>query len=132
VANSDLARRLAPLASKSTLLLTHRGRKSGKSYDVVIWFMVEGDTIYLETLNDRRQWVRNVKATPEVTLTIDGNKFTGRVQPITDSAERARVDNLTTRKYLAARILYFVTRPLVNFLPDRRAAFRVLLDSPAD
>ena len=40
--NKELAHRLTPVASASTLQLTHYGRKSGKPYEVTIWFMVEG------------------------------------------------------------------------------------------
>jgi len=30
------------------------------SYQVTIWFMVEGETVYLATANRKRQWRRNV------------------------------------------------------------------------
>src|SRR5271154_4853308 len=65
-----LANKLERLAGKSTLRLTHRGRHSGRPYEVTIWFMVEGETIYLPTANLRRQWPRNVKANPQVSLKI--------------------------------------------------------------
>ncbi len=34
--------RLKQLAGKQTLILTHYGRKSGKPYEVKIWFVVDG------------------------------------------------------------------------------------------
>src|SRR5215510_9794271 len=52
--------RLARLAGCSTLRLQHQGRTSGKPYEVKIWFVVDGDTILLTTMNRGRQWVRNV------------------------------------------------------------------------
>ena len=48
---TTLAARLAPVANTSTLRLTHYGRRSGMSYQVTIWFMVEGETVYLATAN---------------------------------------------------------------------------------
>ena len=61
-----LVDRLAAIASRSTCRLTHRGRKTGRPYQVTIWFVVDGDTVYLATANATRQWVRNVRATPAV------------------------------------------------------------------
>jgi hypothetical protein len=48
---TTLADRLAGAANVSTLRLTHYGRRSGKPYEVTIWFMVEGETVYLATAN---------------------------------------------------------------------------------
>ena len=53
-----LSERLKPLAGRQTLKLTHYGRKSGKAYEVTIWFVAAGDTVYLATMNVNRQWVR--------------------------------------------------------------------------
>ena len=50
-----LADRLSRLASRSTLRLTHYGRRSGKPYEVTIWFLVEDDAVYLATANRQRQ-----------------------------------------------------------------------------
>jgi len=58
---SDVITRLRRVAAKHTLLLTHYGRKSGKPYDVTIWFVVDGEKVYIGTANVSRQWVRNVQ-----------------------------------------------------------------------
>jgi hypothetical protein len=50
-----VADRLAAVADRSTLRLTHHGRRSGTPYAVTIWFMVERDTVYLVTANRARQ-----------------------------------------------------------------------------
>jgi len=44
--------RLKRLSGKSTLILTHYGRKSGKPYDVKIWFVVDGDKVSDEDIQD--------------------------------------------------------------------------------
>ena len=46
-----LADCLAQVATISTLHLTHSGRRSGMPYEVTIWFMVEGEAVYLATAN---------------------------------------------------------------------------------
>ena len=43
------AQSLAKIAPLGTLTLTHYGRKSGQPYDVIIWFVVEGQKMYLGT-----------------------------------------------------------------------------------
>jgi len=53
---ATVADRLAQVANASTLRLTHYGRRSGKPYEVTIWFMVEGETVYFATANRKRQW----------------------------------------------------------------------------
>lgn len=58
---APLKERLATAADHSTLRLTHYGRKSGKAYVVTIWFVVDGGTVYLATMNRQRQWVRNIR-----------------------------------------------------------------------
>ena len=63
--------RLKAVAGRQTLTLTHYGRKSGKPYEVTIWFVLEGDKVYLGTANANRQWVRNVQKTPKIRLSID-------------------------------------------------------------
>ncbi len=91
--------RLSKVASRQTLVLTHVGRKSGKSYDVTIWFAVAGDKIVLPTANVARNWVKNLRKTPTALINIGGEKFHGRARFIDDSGERTRLMSLVRRKY---------------------------------
>src|SRR3990170_604344 len=72
--------RLARVGRKSTCRLTHYGRKSGRPYEVTIWFLVDGDTVYLTTMNMQRQWTRNVQANSRVLLRVGGETFAGDVE----------------------------------------------------
>ena len=100
---STVAERLARVVRKSTCRLTHHGRKSGRPYEVTVWFLVEGDTVYLTTMNLRRQWTRNVQANPQVLLRAGGETFTGDIQVVSDEAEMTRVVELLRNKYWLAR-----------------------------
>ncbi len=111
------------------MVLTHTGRKSGKPYDVIIWFVVEGDAIYLTTLNSDRQWVRNIGKNPEVRMKIGNEQFSGRVRPVNDSVQYQHIRDLLAQKYLPARIFDFLSPLISRFIPDRRAGFRVNLNS---
>ena len=75
------------VAGRQTTTLTHYGRKSGKPYEVTIWFVLEGDKVYLGTANVNRQWVRNVQKTPNVRLSIGGETFDGTAHFFAERAE---------------------------------------------
>lgn len=126
----DLAARLARVANNHTLQLVHKGRKSGKSYEVTIWFLVEGATLYLVTASLQRQWPRNLGVNPGVTLKIADQTFTGKAEQITDESGRAHVTDLVGRKYWYALPYIRVFRMLANagLVKDRSGSFRVRLD----
>jgi deazaflavin-dependent oxidoreductase (nitroreductase family) len=69
--------RLKRVAGKQTTTLTHYGRKTGKPHEVTIWLVLDGDKLFIGTANVNRQWVRNVKKTPEVKLPMGGENFNG-------------------------------------------------------
>lgn len=126
----DIAAQLKKVAGNQTLQLVHQGRKSGKSYEVTIWFMVEGETVYLATANLSRQWARNVLVRPAVTLRIGDQSFTGKAEPISDEPGRAHVMELVGQKYWYARPYMWVFQMLAGagLATDRRGAFRVRID----
>ena len=86
------AQRLAKIAPLHTLTLTHYGRKSGKPYDVVIWFVVEGERMFLGTANKNRNWVRNIMVKPNVVIKAGGENFTATVSEITDACAARSCD----------------------------------------
>ena len=94
-----LAERLARVRDRSTLRLTHYGRRSGKPYQVTIWFMVDGATVYLGTMNRDRQWTRNVVARPDVELAVDGERFRGRVTLLESVEAKRHAYELMVAKY---------------------------------
>jgi deazaflavin-dependent oxidoreductase (nitroreductase family) len=87
----DREKRLRIVAGKQTLVLTHYGRSTGKPHQVTIWFLVQGEKIYLSTANVQRQWVRNVQKTPRVQLSIGDATFEGEARFISDVPERKQL-----------------------------------------
>lgn len=125
---STLSERLARVARRHTLRLTHHGRKSGKAYDVTIWFVVDGETIWVETADQRRQWTRNVKARPEVTITAGDEHFTARIEPVTDPATLAHAIDLLGDKYWFVKPVIWIDRWLGRAgLGPHGGAFRLTL-----
>ena len=96
---SNVLTRLKRVAAKQTLILTHYGRKSGKPYNVTIWFVVDGDKVYIGTANVQRQWVRNVQKTPQVRLSIGGEAFDGTARFLDGQAEHEHAMAVIRRKY---------------------------------
>lgn len=96
---STVAERLKRISNKQTLKLTHYGRKTGKPYEVTIWFVAAGDNIYLPTGNVNRQWVQNVKKTPRVRLSVGGEMFDGEARFLSTPGEQDRVMPMVRRKY---------------------------------
>ena len=125
----ELAERLARVGNRSTLILTHYGRKSGTPYRVTIWFLVDGDRVLLVTANVNRQWVRNVLARPKIELAIGDESFSATVRPITDRAERERAWELVRAKYWIAIPYLLIMRAMIamGLVTDRTGAFAAAL-----
>ena len=125
----DVLNRLRPVAARQTLTLTHYGRKSGKPYDVTIWFVLDEEKFYIGTANVNRQWVRNVQKTPQIRLSIGGETFEGTARFLADRAEHERAMAAIRRKYWMYRPLIAVGRVLtaVGLMRDTTGSFEVTL-----
>jgi deazaflavin-dependent oxidoreductase (nitroreductase family) len=93
---------LAAVRNRGTAELTTTGRRTGKPHAVPVWFVVDGDVIYLSTLDPTRDWVRNAKQTPEVRLDFGGTVLAGQFRPVTDPAVDARIRQALRDKYWIA------------------------------
>src|ERR1700733_8962669 len=91
--------RLRKAGDRQTLRLTHYGRKSGRPYEVTIWYLVDNDGLYLISANAARSWVRNVKVRPAISFRVGDEVFNGNMRVITDKNERDKGKALTMRKY---------------------------------
>ena len=67
-----------------TLLLTTRGRKSGKLYRTALAYGQDGDRYLLVASNggadEDPSWYRNLEANPEVDLQVKADKFKARAR----------------------------------------------------
>jgi deazaflavin-dependent oxidoreductase (nitroreductase family) len=127
--DSAIASQLAKMAGYQTMRLTHRGRKSGNPYEVTIWFVVDGDAIYLNGNMDT-QWPRNVQVNPHVMMHIGPETFPGKASLIGEPAERERILGMIARKYWYAFPIIWTLRWLSRngFTRDRNATFQVQVE----
>jgi deazaflavin-dependent oxidoreductase (nitroreductase family) len=128
---STISERLARVANIGTLKLIHRGRKSGKEYEVTIWFLVDGEgaRLFLPTANRTRNWVKNAIKTPRIRLKIGDDSFQGDAQILERREDREHVMSLVMRKYWYAAPMMLIARLLmsVGLVTDTTAAFEVKL-----
>ena len=121
--------RLKKVAGKQTAKLTHLGRKTGNPHEVTIWFVLDGDRLYIATANANRQWVRNVQKTPKIRLSIAGETFEGNARFLTDHAEHGRAMAAIRRKYWMFRPVIALGRILtaMGLMRDNTGSFEVTL-----
>ena len=102
--DATLATRLAAVANQSNAQITTVGRKTGKPHTVTVWFVADGDAIYLTTLDEHRDWVQNAEKSPAVTLSIDDLHIAGQFSRVTDPGLDTRIRTLRGQKYTLGRI----------------------------
>lgn len=80
--------------------LTTAGRTSGRPHEIEIWFAVHGNVVYLLSGGrDRSDWVRNLVATPQVTLRLGKETRVATARLVTDADEDALARRLLVDKY---------------------------------
>lgn len=133
MASSELER-LRKVAGRQTLVLTHIGRKTGKPHEVTIQFVLDGDRLYITTADVNRQWVQNVRKTPEVELSIGEETFRGTARFLADRAEHERAMRAIRRKYWMFRPIVEFGRLLaaVGLMGDNAGSFEITLTGSAE
>jgi F420H(2)-dependent quinone reductase len=109
---SNVAVRLERVAPRKMTKLTHYGHKSGKPYEVTIWFVWMATS---STSSVNRQWVRNVQKTATIKLSVAGETFDGTARFLTDRAEHERPMAAIRRKYRMFRPLIALGRVLLRW-----------------
>jgi hypothetical protein len=95
---------------------------------VTIWFVADGDVVWLASADGRRQWVRNVRARPDVALEIGDERFTGRVEPLADDELATAVDHVARKYWFVAPIVWINRLLGGSGLGPVGTAMRVRLD----
>lgn len=121
--------RLKKVSGKQTMKLTHLGRKTGNPHEVTIWFVLDGERLYLGTANANRQWVRNVQKTSKIKLFIAGETFEGNARFLTNRAEHERAMAAIRRKYWMFRPVIALGGILtaMGLMRDSTGSFEVTL-----
>ena len=91
-------------AGQREVRLTTRGRKSGETRTVTIWFVPSSkSSIYVQHVSRRpAHWYRNLLAEQRVEVDFGDGPIAATAIPITDPAGVREVRRLIRRKYLLA------------------------------
>jgi deazaflavin-dependent oxidoreductase (nitroreductase family) len=81
---SVLRSRIHGMVSKTILLITYTGRKSGKSYTTPVSYSQSGDQVFIFTHAD---WWKNLLSKPQVTLHLQGREVQGVAEPVAEDKE---------------------------------------------
>jgi deazaflavin-dependent oxidoreductase (nitroreductase family) len=83
--------------------LTTTGRRTGRAHTIEIWFATPegaGSPLYLLAGGGRQSdWVRNLVATPAVSVRVGEQTWSATAQVIEDAAEREEAARLVFEKY---------------------------------
>jgi deazaflavin-dependent oxidoreductase (nitroreductase family) len=94
-----------------TVRLTHYGRKSGKPFEVTIWFTKLDGELWIGSMNADRNWVHNLRANGKAMLDFGGGPQTMRAIWIDDAKLIARYDDAIVAKYpFWSRIIALLVR----------------------
>ena len=80
--------------------LTTRGRVTGDDHEIEIWYVRDGQTLYLLAGGgDRSDWVRNLQVEPAVRVRIDDVTYDGRGRVVADPDEDRHARTIVFDKY---------------------------------
>lgn len=91
--------------------LTVIGRKTGRRITNPVWFVREGDKLYLLPVKGSdSEWYKNVLQNPTITLTANGVNWTTKAKPITDATRVQDVVEQFRAKYGAEDVRKYYSK----------------------
>jgi deazaflavin-dependent oxidoreductase (nitroreductase family) len=99
------------LRNASEVEITVTGRKSGRPITIPVWFVEDGETLYLLPVRGSdADWYRNLVANPTIRLTVDGAEHTATSSPTTDPGRVHEVVDKFSAKYGARDVEDYYTK----------------------
>jgi deazaflavin-dependent oxidoreductase (nitroreductase family) len=104
------------VSASNVLILTTRGRKTGRARHTAIEYRRHGSQLYvISAWGDRPDWFRNLLIDPHVTVQQNGRTFAARASVVDNSGEALRV------LHLFRRTAPFVYEAVLARMTDERA-----------
>ena len=87
------------------------GRKSGRTITNPVWFVAEGDTLYLLPVQgSETQWYKNVLQSPSIRVDARGADANFKVTPVSDAKQVASVVEKFRKKYSAGDVKKYYSK----------------------
>lgn len=99
---------LGPLLARQVLILTTRGRATGRRRKTCLWHMRQGDTLYcLSGWGSSSDWLKNLKANPWALIQIGKDRWETRGEVLQDPLKLKEIRRTFLAKYgLLGRLYY--------------------------
>lgn len=100
------------LRKRKEILLTVRGRRTSRAFTFPVWFVVQGETLWLLPVRGARtQWYKNVLINPAITIRSGRLRRTFLVRPVDRPKTVAAVVAAFRKKYTPRAIARYYTDP---------------------
>ena len=91
--------------------LSVTGRKSGKTISIPVWFVAEGEKLYLLPVRGSdTQWYQNVLKNPHIRIDARGAEADLKVKPITESNALKSIVEKFREKYGVADVKKYYSK----------------------
>lgn len=99
------------LSRSHELNISVTGRKSGRAITIPVWFVLEGETVYLLPVQGSdTQWYKNVLKNPSIRIEAHGAEAKLKAMSITDAAGVSSVVEKFRAKYGAGDVKKYYSK----------------------
>jgi deazaflavin-dependent oxidoreductase (nitroreductase family) len=99
------------LAQESEIQITVTGRKTGRPITNTVWFVLEGNKLYLLPVKGTdSQWFKNVLANPRIKISVEDVEGELKVTPTTDPNIVSSVVERFRKKYGAEDVKKYYSK----------------------
>jgi len=99
------------LKNTDEIEITVTGRKSGRRISRPVWFVQEGEELYLLPVKGSdSDWYKNILKTPAMRLTAGGKERSAEVKPVTDKARVRAIVEKFRDKYGADQVKKYYSK----------------------
>ncbi len=99
------------LKNTNEIEITVTGRKSGNRISTPVWFVHEGDKLYLLPVKGSdSNWYKNIVTTPTMRLKAGGKERSADVRPVTDKAQVRDIVEKFRTKYGADQVKKYYSK----------------------
>jgi deazaflavin-dependent oxidoreductase (nitroreductase family) len=101
----------ASLSRSSEITITVTGRKSGRAISIPVWFVLEGDKLYLLPVQgSNTQWYKNVLKNPSIRIEAGGAKAEVQAVLVKDATQVKSVVEKFRDKYGASDVKKYYSK----------------------
>ena len=110
--------------NQGKLRISTRGRRTAKKHTVTVWFVTDGERLFVSSPDGDRDWVSNVLKDPSVEVSIGNTTRKMTAQLVLSDVEKDRIRKSYRRKYLLSRV-YYILASLVGISRETGIVFEL-------